>query len=730
MRIGLLLLLLSQGALAQFAYEFNQSIPVTHDTQSLSLAWSGGLNASQFNTMDLNGDGNDDLVIYDRMTERVITFLQVNNHYQYAPQYQPFFPSGIESWLLLRDYNGDGRKDIFTGDNLGMKVYENTTADGSALTWSHILFFTGFPGAKSEVLLTKGISVKVNLQLNHDDLPSISDVDGDGDLDIFNAGYSSNSRIEFHRNMSIEKYGTLDSLDFERVTQHWGGVENCHCGEFAFNEEDCDHSGGKINHAGGKSLLALDIDNDGDQDMIFSESECTELYLLRNDGTNENPLIGASIPFPTNTPANLVVYPAAYYEDLNFDNKKDLLVSPNIFSREFLITNLQQSTWFYENTGTTSQPSFSVPQINFLQENMIEAGENSAPVFYDIDGDGDLDLLIGTYSNSLRGSIFLYENIGTLSQPSFKLITQDYQGLSYLNQINIRPIFADMNGDTKWDLAFTATDRFGGGTQLFYLLNERYIGVEFNGAPIASGFYVFPFEPVTLTDVDLDQKMDLLVGRQNGSLEYWRNTGSKKLPSWTLIDESFLGLSNDFDRQYPACASMDLDGDDKADLVIGDQRGVVSVVSNYREAGESATLQSDIIYNPISDQYVSLQLGGRAWPAVGNIFKANKPAIVIGNNLGGLHILKPSESIAETNSPIIHVYPNPVELDQSPIVTVKTDLPTILYTLSIVGQEVLPPRFLQASQSYEVSLAPLNKGVYLLRFIINGKSYTRKIVIR
>src|SRR6188768_4343608 len=102
-RILLLVLLLPAPLFAQFTYVLDNSIPVEVDKVSLPMAWAGGLNAAQYNTMDLNQDGKDDLVLYDRMASKVITFLRVDNTYQYAPGYENIFPAELENWLLLRD---------------------------------------------------------------------------------------------------------------------------------------------------------------------------------------------------------------------------------------------------------------------------------------------------------------------------------------------------------------------------------------------------------------------------------------------------------------------------------------------------------------------------------------------------------------------------------------------------------------------------------------------------
>src|SRR5690606_11941295 len=84
-----------------------------------------------------------------------------------------------------------------------------------------------------------------------------------------------------HQNFSQERYGTCDSLGFERITQRWGNVLTCSCGEFAFGGDGCPpHGGGRIKHSEGKGLLAYDFDNDGDIDLVLSNGNCEDVYLL------------------------------------------------------------------------------------------------------------------------------------------------------------------------------------------------------------------------------------------------------------------------------------------------------------------------------------------------------------------------------------------------------------------------------------------------------------------
>lgn len=734
MRAGFIILIfLAHTSLGQFKYTLDQSIPVTLENgNELAMPWAGGLNATHFNTIHLNQDNLEDLAIFDRAAHRVITFVRENNQYRYAPEYEALFPDDIRNWMLLRDYNGDGKKDIFTDNNNDIKVYTNITPAGESLQWQHFLFFTGI-GVKSPILLSKGTSFKINVHLNSNDLPSIADADGDGDVDLFAPKYPSSSTIEFHKNFSMERYGVPDSLDFERITQTWGGVTECDCGEFAFNNDPC-NVGGRLNHAGGKSLFAFDADNDGDHDLIFSEeghaSEggCSQLFLLQNDGDNITPVISSAVPYPSSSPAEITSYPAAFYEDVDFDGVKDLVASPNILARQLLTTNFQRSVWFYKNTGTTAQPTFSTPVTNFLQRDMIDIGDNAVPALFDADGDSDLDLFIGNYSLNFRGSIHYFENTGTPSLPAFNLITSDYNELSSLNLINLKPTFTDMNSDGKIDLAFTATSLSGSGTQLYYLPNRNSIGANFPQQPIATGFGIFSNDNLSVIDVDFDGKKDLLIGRANGSLEYWKNTSNTATPEYELENDSYLGLASSVTGSSPSCTAADLDGDGRTDLLIGDNTGVLTIISNFREASDASESISNILYNPFSESYQSQNLGGSLWSAAGNIFKTDKPAIIIGNSLGGLHILKHDEGTLVPETPIIDIYPNPI-VKATDLLTIRVDQPASLVTYTTLGQQMGAPINLQPFENFHFQLTGFPKGIYLFNFLIEGKSQTKRIVV-
>ena len=216
----LFFLLFPLSVLAQFTYQVDQSIPVAQNGKVLLNPWAGGLNSPQVSTMDLNADGAADLVLFDKTASRVSTFLASDNGYHYAPDYEALFPAEVNTFVVLRDYNCDGKKDLFTFGQIGVLVFQNVTQPGKPLTWKKLKFYNSDTGLRSEVLLTLGFSGKINLLPGTNDLPNFVDMDGDGDLDVLNMRFVSPSSAEYHKNFSMERYGRCDSLDLERQTQN------------------------------------------------------------------------------------------------------------------------------------------------------------------------------------------------------------------------------------------------------------------------------------------------------------------------------------------------------------------------------------------------------------------------------------------------------------------------------------------------------------------------------
>jgi hypothetical protein len=169
--------------------------------------------------------------------------------------------------------------------------------------------------------------------------------------------------------------------------------------------------------------------------------------------------------------------------------------------------------------------------------------------------------------------------------------------------------------------------------------------------------------------------------------------------------------------------------DGKPDLILGNQAGRLTIIDDFKNKTE-ALGTTNIIYNPLTEMYISQNLGGRVWPAVANLFNTTKPAIVVGNILGGLQILQHDESQALPESPQISIYPNPVNRENSGIINLSVDRPAFVYLVGITGQQLGSPILLQGQQLYQFRADGLSAGIYILHFYINGRSYARRIVIQ
>ena len=211
-----LLIVLFINTTAQKDSKSGHTIPVKKNTGYFySYAWAGGMNSCQFGTVDLNMDGKKDLVVFDRVGNRIMPFV---NHgtdgaidYGYAPEYASRFPD-INDWMILVDYDKDGKEDLFTYSPgyAGMKVFRNVS--GTTFQFQLIIspYLTSFQGGGY-----------TNILVTYADYPAISDLDGDGDLDILTF-WGLGAFVEMHKNLSFEKYGTYDSLDYEKVSYCWG----------------------------------------------------------------------------------------------------------------------------------------------------------------------------------------------------------------------------------------------------------------------------------------------------------------------------------------------------------------------------------------------------------------------------------------------------------------------------------------------------------------------------
>jgi hypothetical protein len=652
----ILLWIVSYGNAQTPLYFFRaDSVKVKSASSYLKNPWAGGLNNPQFSEIDLNFDGIKDLFIFDRSGNKAITYLNQGTvatiDYTHAPEYQNTFPA-MTDWVYLADFNCDGKEDIFTHTNGAITIYRN---DGNAIDG---LKFT----LVNSSLQSDYISDTTSITVGAVSLPTISDVDDDGDLDILNFRTSS-IYLEFHKNRSMDLYGTCDSLDFILTANCWGYFsENSISNDVNLNDTCSDDISNKNSRHAGSTLLAIDLNGDNDKDLLVGDISFKNMVMLTNGGDNQSAHITAQeSDFPSyDAPINQTVFPGAFYVDVNNDTANDLLVSPNAAN----MSENANSVWYYRNMGTTSSPLFTLEQKNLFQDEMIEMGEGSYPVFFDYNVDGLLDLVIGNYgyynnTGSYQSGLALYENVGSLSHPEFKFITTDYSSIASLGLQNVIPAFGDMDNDGDADLLIGNKDGAlhyfenpagAGNTASFILTEAFYQGIDVGG-----------FSAPCISDMNNDSKPDLIIGEQNGNLNYFENEGTSTIAAFSTTnnfwgqvdvrqDGSILGYST------PQLVKINT----TSHLFVGSESGDIYHYTNIdSNLTGTFTLEDTTLGN--------IYEGTRSGIGANDLNNDGLLDIIVGNYGGGLALFYGAntggiKNISSQNlSNIKKLYPNPVD---------------------------------------------------------------------
>ena len=680
--------------------------------KALSFPWAGGLNACQFGSIDLDFDGKNDLVVFDRQGNRMSCFVNRGGigeiRYEFDKQYAKAFPK-IDDWMILADYDGDGRNDIFTYSKgwAGIKVYRNVSADSLAFELVKSPYLTSLQGAG-----------EVNIMATYADYPAIVDVDGDGDLDILTFGVLG-TFIEKHQNLSVEKYGTRDSLIFERNDYCWGRVaeseednrmylDTCLFGKTIME--------GPFRHRGA-TVAVRDLNGDGLLDMLLGDVDYPGLIYLQNGGTLDSALMTSqNNRFPSQQPVNLFSMPMPFFVDVNNDGLEDMIVSP--FDPNPLSAEGKNSVWLYLNFGTNETPDFQLYTKSFLQDEMLDFGTGSFPVFADVDADGLTDLLVGTIGNidstyyiygSLQthrsGQIAFFKNVGTMNEPVFQLVDDDFGNLKSLKTSGLVPTFGDLNDDGNLEMLVGTSE----GNILFFSADFQLLDNDFL-------HYEKTWSTPCLYDVDADGTLDLVVGNANGKLTLYQGLNEEGNVSFAFVTDEWGGVDvRDYSASYfgYSVPSFFKNGTETY-LSVGSEQGKMFLYKLNNDG---------LPFDDISEEWQRFVLdfdnhfGLRCAAALSDLNNDGKMEMMVGNYAGGLQLfnaeIEVNQSVEEMMDEVL-VYPNPAKS----VLTIVGKEINQIRVYDVLGRCLIQKN--AASDETTIDVNDLVSGIYLLQMNCNS----------
>ncbi len=602
--------------------------------------------------------------------------------------------------------------------------------------------------------LNKGSRFQPSFELQISALPGLTfsnwfyfvDMDNDDDFDYFTA---NGSMVQY-----FENSGNSFSPDFVLHTDTLRDVN----GQIIYAEF-------------GSNPLLADIDSDGDYDFFFGNTAGTVTFY-ENTGTAQQ----FAFSFITNfwqdiliigtTENSLNKHGASSLEFFDYENDGDLDLlwgdffsnslyflknngSPSapqmqLFSNVFPLNSdsvntqgfnmpritdidgdsdfdlfvsvlydptVKQSLIFYENTGTQNNPNFQKITEDYLYT--FDVGNNSHPVLIDIDSDGDDDLFLGSLNNP-TGTIWYFENTGNKSDPQFQFVTNKFYGIN--QDLSTVPTFGDLDADGDFDLL---VGRFDGTIEFYRNEGNRFTpdfisqGIlrDKNSSVIDHGTSSTPL----LFDFDLDNDMDLVCGAFNGKLYYYQNTGTPENFAYEYLPQFFQSIDVG-DNSVPEI--IDFDNNGTNDLFCGNREGKIKFFLN------TGTNEFPVWQNQ-QNYFDQFNFGGFSLITFKDIDADSDRDALVGNVKGGLYFFKNTtvNSIDDKTDIIpaeieLEIFPNPTNSTANLLLKSNTSDFVTIDIYNILGERI-----------DNIYTGRINSGIYKLVWEANTNHITSGVFI-
>ncbi|HSM37430.1 MAG TPA: FG-GAP-like repeat-containing protein [Longimicrobiales bacterium] len=556
----------------------------------LDLAFLGGLDAPRVRFADVDGDGDADLLLQERPDE---VMLLENTGGSPAPRFvwrtDRFAGVEVGEWFRPLDGDGDGDVDLFAEHPFNhLRYYRNDAGVGAG---------PRYVVATDSVALEDGTALFSDRQ----NIPSILDFDCNGRLDLFVGRIDGTvSRFE-----AVAPMGERAPA-FRLVAERFENIQ-----VVAQLVPSARH--------GANAMTFGDVDGDGDIDLLWGDFFEPGLLLFENVGTCRQPRLRSEpVAFPAADPVATSGYNAGELADVDADGNADLVIG--VIGGAY-----DPNRTAIENTYLLERGSGGWRLVTRRLLRAIDAGSESVPALGDLDGDGDLDLLVGSKiegSDATTASLRFLENVGSATAPAFR----ERGRLPIRGGFQYAPALGDLDGDGDADLLLGTWNRGVSywrndgpgpdGLPAFSVVDSSYI-------VLTRGSHAAP----ALGDVDGDGDLDLFVGESSGEVNAYRNVGDRVSPAFELVDDTWGGIDVGR-RSVPAVATLA----GATRLLLGAEDGGLRAVALGAGALAGAAESAD----PLAVADAGIPLPANSAPTFGDLDGDGAPELIAGNRSGGL----------------------------------------------------------------------------------------------
>ncbi|MCG3120651.1 MAG: hypothetical protein ALAOOOJD_03432 [bacterium] len=568
----------------------------------------------------------------------------------------------------LADLNGDGRADLILPDHQtnSFRYWQNTgNAAGS--------FWTRADSVLEAIAGSRFIS--------------LADLDNDHDLDAM-AYLDSKLRIYWNTGDSVSPTWQLDPEAF--VLGFYNNQPN--------------------------NIRFADVDGDQRTD-IFVGFDWSLKDALASVGRNKSTSDSLIFNFPSNaTPMPDARGITIAVGDVDKDGKLDVLTgveAPFLYLWSSDFDTLSSS---FRQTGSLGFP------FGYLESGIaIEVQQNGSGEIILVHPDPPTDVLSGF----LKFTRFSRRNSLWLRDPNFSLFVQD-DGLS-----NPTLDRFDWDKDGKLDMALGADKHMRSGaaptTNLFYFTDDQ----------LQSGFFsqFAPdslFRDPSLIDINGDGRLDLFM-QKSGSYRFYENVGTLSTPNWEERSQWSANLTS---MAHYRAEIGDLTRDGLWDIIFGENDGTLSF---YRNSGTTLAPQ----WERDDRVFAQVRLDSAAIPTLADLDFDHDLDLILGDRLGRFYAFRndfvtsvssEANEIAVPPTPrLVQIYPNPLHAGTTLAFAVSAPQAVTITVYDPLGREVaLLLNEKLASGSYTLKWTPQNlpSGTYFIRIKTEEFIKTMKAILQ